>query len=253
LARISDDRLSSIPQQIADCREYVAKMGAAVDRVYNLGEHSGFAMTESSVYQRMLAEARAGEFTGLVARDSSRLGRDYWEKLGTLRDLRAAKVELHILEDGGRFDFEDRMQKVKSWASTWSDDERKREEIRKSGRATQSRRDMGLPTVTPPFGYKSVKDTAGSRKVWRPDSKAPIVLAAFEAIAGGETLADVQRRHHLTYSQLDRMLRNRAYTGGFVWQGKFQACDASVVPPIVSDELFERARIARGISKSKPS
>src|SRR5438876_466200 len=93
------------------------------DRIYNLGEHSGFAMTESPVYQRMLAEARAGEFAGLVARDSSRLGRDYWEKLGTLRDLRAAKVELHVLEDGGRFDFEDRMQKVKSWASTWSDDE----------------------------------------------------------------------------------------------------------------------------------
>lgn len=255
LARISDDRLSSIPQQVADCREYVAKMGAVVDRVYNLGEHSGFAMTESPVYQRMLAEARAGEFVGLVARDSSRLGRDYWEKLGTLRDLRAAKVELHVLEDGGRFDFEDRMQKVKSWASTWSDDEKKREEIRKSGRATQALRDEGLPTVTPPFGYASVRDDASGRKVWRPSRDAPTVLAAFEAIAlRGERMADVQRRHQLTYAQLDRMLRNRAYTGGYSWRGAFVKCDAAIIPAIVSDELFDRVQSARKrISKSEAS
>ena len=146
------------------------------------------------------------------------------------------------------------MQKVKSWASTWADDEKKREEIRKSMRATAALREDGLPTVTPPLGYASVKDAKLGRKVWRPDRHAATVLAAFEAVARGERLADVMRRHDLTYYELDRMLRNRAYTGGFVWRGEFRRCAPEVVPPLVSDELFERAQAGRrASSKSNTS
>jgi DNA invertase Pin-like site-specific DNA recombinase len=253
LARISDDRLSSIPQQVKDCMGYVARLGGVVDRVYNLGEHSGFEIVESGVYQRMLAEARAGEFAGLVARDSSRLGRDYWEKLGTLRDLRAAKVELHVLEEGGRFDFEDRVHKVKSWASTWTDDEKKREEIRKSGRATDALREAGLPTVTPPRGYESARDAKLGRAVWRETREAATVRAAFERVAAGERLAQVQRGLGLSYYELDRMLRNRAYTGGFVWRGEFRRCDPAVVPPLVADAVFERVQaLRRRAAKGEP-
>jgi DNA invertase Pin-like site-specific DNA recombinase len=244
LSRVSDDKLRSIPLQVADCEAYVDGLGDTrnvVDGLYNLGEHSGFSMQESEVYRRLLQDAKEGKFHALVVRDTSRLGRDYWEKLGTLRDLRAAGVEFHVVEDGGRFDFEDRLNKVKSWASTWADEEKKKEEIRKSMRATEARRGMGFPTVQPPLGYRVAKDAALGRKVWRPDADAPRVRALFEARLArpDESLAALAREVGLERKQAERAIANRAYTGGFVWNGVFQACDPAVVPPLVSQEIFD--------------
>ncbi|MFA5862698.1 MAG: recombinase family protein, partial [Candidatus Thermoplasmatota archaeon] len=248
LARVSDDKLRSIPQQVKECAEYAMTQGAIVDGIYNVGEHSGFSMSESAIYQQCLEDAKAGRYHGLVVRDTSRLGRDYWEKLGTLRDLRAAKVELHVIEDGGRFDFDDRMSKVKSWASTWADEQKKSEEIRKSIRATDAVREAGLPTLTPPFGYKLVRDARAGRRVWRAhEHDAATVRAIFEAVASGEHagLTALGRQHSLTYYQVDRMLTNRAYTGGFTWKGKFTRSAPEIIEPLVSEELFERAQAAR--------
>lgn len=259
LTRVSDDKLRSIPQQVTDCASYVAALGrpdAVVDGLYNVGEHSGFSMTESEVYQRLLADAKAGAFHALVVRDTSRLGRDYWEKLGTLRDLRAARIEFHVIEEGGRFDFEDRLHKVKNFASSWADEEKKREEIRKAVRATGALREMGLPTVRPPFGYRTVKDPKLGRRVWRPDGDAPKVRALFEArVARPESsLSELARENGLAPYQADRILANRAYTGGFSWRGAFQPCDAAVVPPLVEPALFEaaqRVRLRRGEASSR--
>lgn len=248
LTRISDDKLRSIPQQILDCETYVASLerGAVVDGLYNLGEHSGFSMTESAVYQRLLADAKAGKFHALVARDTSRLGRDYWEKLGFLRDLREAKLEFHVVEDGGRFDFEDRIAKVKSWASTWADEEKKKEEIRKAMRATDAIREAGFPTVTPPFGYRLAKDARAGRKVWRIDEReGPIVRAAFEAFGAGVAKAEIQRAHGLSYFQLDRMLKNPSYLGGYVWKGELRRCLPEIVPPLVDQATWDRAEARR--------
>lgn len=229
-----------------DCAAYVEGLedGAVVDGLYNLGEHSGFSMAESEVYRQLVEDARGRRFQGLVVRDSSRLGRDYWEKMGTLRDLRAAKVELHIVEDGGWFDFEDRLEKVKNFASSWADEEKKREEIRKAIRATDALREDGLPTVKPPFGYTSVRHPERLRRVWRHDENAPIVRAVFEAVAQrpDASRAELARRHKIPSYQVTRILANRAYTGGFVWQGAFVKVDADVIPPLVDEETFERVQ-----------
>ena len=249
LTRISDDKLRSIPQQIADCHAYVESLGrgAIVDGLYNLGEHSGFSMTESAVYQRLLADAKAGRFHAIVARDTSRLGRDYWEKLGFLRDMREAKIEFHVVEDGGRFDFEDRLSKVRSWASTWADEEKKKEEIRKSLRATEAVREAGFPTVTPPFGYRTAKDPKLGRKVWRIDAReGDIVRDCYARYAAGTALAELQRAHGLPYYQVDRILRNPSYLGGFVWKGELRRCAPEVVPPLVDEATWAQAARRRG-------
>jgi DNA invertase Pin-like site-specific DNA recombinase len=247
LTRVSDDKLRSIPQQVKECAEYATTQGAVVDGIYNVGEHSGFSMSESAIYRKLLDDAKAGAFHGLVVRDTSRLGRDYWEKLGTLRDLRAAKVEFHVVEDGGKFDFDDRLSKVKSWASTWADEEKKKEEIRKAVRATDALRDAALPTTKPPYGYRSARDPKLGRKVWRETSDAATVRALFDAVATGqhEGLTALAAKHRLSYYQLDRILANRAYTGGFNWRGAFVKCAPEVVPPLVDDATFERAQAAR--------
>lgn len=248
LTRISDDKLRSIPQQIADCQAYVQNLArdAVVDGLYNLGEHSGFSMTESDVYQRLLADAKAGRFHALVARDSSRMGRDYWEKLGFLRDMRGAKIEFHVVEDGGRFDFEDRIAKVKSWATTWADDEKKKEEIRKAIRATDAIREAGYPTVTPPYGYRVQRDDKRGRNVWRIDEReAAIIRDCYTRIAAGESPATLQRAHGLAYYQLDRILRNPSYLGGYLWRGELRRCAPEIVPPIVDEATWETVRAKR--------
>src|SRR5438477_8339679 len=66
LARISDDKLLSIPQQVRECVRYAwgeetagarrhdaDTVGGVVDRVYSLGEHSGFKIDQSPVMRSL--------------------------------------------------------------------------------------------------------------------------------------------------------------------------------------------------------
>lgn len=256
LTRVSDDKLLSIPQQARECARYAAGDEVAgskrpdaatpgiVDVVYNLGEQSGFSIDESAIMQQMLKDASTGAWDGLIARDSSRLGRDYWEKMGTIRDLRRAGVELHVIEDGGYFDYEDSINKVKSFANTWGDEGKKLEEIRKSMRATEALREARFPTTSLPYGYRTESDRVSRRKVWRSTEDAEKVRRIFEEI-DLEPLQDqaaLARRYGISRQLLRKILRNRAYTGGFNWKGQFVRCEPEVVPAIISEELFERVQ-----------
>jgi hypothetical protein len=175
--------------------------------------------------------------------------------MGTLRDLRAAKIEFHVVEDGGAFDFEDRLHKVKSWATTWADEEKKREEIRKSLRATQALRDMGLPTGRPPYGYRSAKDARLGRRVWRAEPREADAVRALYAALLAEPAANLSalgREHDLTPSQVDRILGNPCYQGGFLWEGAFRAAAPEVVPALVSPEEFARVQAIRAQRRRAP-
>jgi len=257
LARVSDDKLLSIPQQVKECVRYVwgdavagtrradaDAVGGVVDRVYSLGEHSGFKIDQSPVMRRVLQEAEGHDFDALVARDGARLGRDYWEKMGTIRDLRRAKVELHIIEDGGFFDYEDSMSKVRSFANTWGDEGKKLEEIRKSMRATQAIRDARFPTTSLPFGYEPAVDPISRRKIWRPTPEAEIVRSVFRSIREEpyEEFSSLSRRHGISRQLLRKILRNRAYTGGFNWKGQFVRCETHVIPPLIEEPAFEEVQ-----------
>jgi DNA invertase Pin-like site-specific DNA recombinase len=257
LVRISDDKLLSIPQQVKECVRYAwgdavggvrradaDEVGGVVDRVYSLGEHSGFKIDQSPIMSQVLREAEQGQFDALVARDGARLGRDYWEKMGTIRDLRRAKVELHILEDGGFFDYEDSMSKVKSFANTWGDEGKKLEEIRKSMRATEAIREARFPTTSLPFGYEPGMDPVSRRKVWRPTPEADIVRSVFRSMIEEpfEEFSALSRRHGISRQLLRKILRNRAYTGGFNWKGEFVRAETHVIPPLVDEPIFEEVQ-----------
>ncbi|GEM_PF-2654212 len=254
LVRISDDKLLSIPQQVKECVRYAwgdavagarradaDEVGGVVDRVYSLGEHSGFKIDQSPVMARVLREAEEGGFDALVCRDGSRLGRDYWEKMGTIRDLRRADVELHILEDGGFFDYEDSMSKVRSFANTWGDEGKKLEEIRKSMRATEAIREARFPTTSLPYGYEPALDPVSRRKVWRQTPDAAKVRAIFQSLTEEpyEEFSSLSRRFGVSRQLLRKILRNRAYTGGFNWKGEFVHAEPHVIPPVIDEALFE--------------
>lgn len=257
LVRISDDKLLSIPQQVKECVRYAwgdavggvrradaDEVGGVVDRVYSLGEHSGFKIDQSPIMAQVLREAEQGQFDALVARDGARLGRDYWEKMGTIRDLRRAKVELHILEDGGFFDYEDSMSKVTSFANTWGDEGKKLEEIRKSMRATEAIREARFPTTSLPYGYEPGMDPVSRRKVWRPTPDAEVVRSVFRSLIEEpfEEFSALSRRHGISRQLLRKILRNRAYTGGFNWKGEFVRAETHVIPPLVDEPVFEEVQ-----------
>jgi len=254
LVRISDDKLLSIPQQVKECVRYAwgdavagvrradaDETGGVVDRIYSLGEHSGFKIDQSPMMRQVLREAEEGQYDALVCRDGSRLGRDYWEKMGTIRDLRRAKIALHILEDGGYFDYEDSMNKVRSFANTWGDEGKKLEEIRKSMRATEAIREARFPTTSLPYGYEPGIDPVSRRKIWRVTADAPKVRAIFQSLLEEpyEEFSSLSRRFGVSRQLLRKILRNRAYTGGFNWKGEFVRAEAHVIPPIVEEALFE--------------
>lgn len=255
LTRVSDDKLMSIPQQVRECIAYAegrevagvrrpdADARGIVDRVYNFGEQSGFTLFQSPLFQGLLRDAQTGGFDGFVARDSSRLGRDYWDKFATLGLLRRSGRELHVLEDGGRFDWEDDTTKVRSWADTWSDSKKKMEEIRKSMRSTDQLRAEGFPTTSVPFGYEPAWHPSVKRRVWRPSPDAPRVVALFEraaALPAPVPFADLGREQGLSKQLVAKILRNRAYTGGYTWRGEFRRAAPDVVPPLVPEDLFLR-------------
>jgi DNA invertase Pin-like site-specific DNA recombinase len=257
LARISDDKLLSIPQQVRECVRYAwgeevagarrpdaATVGGVVDRIYSLGEHSGFKIDESPIMRQILQDAGEGGFDGLVARDGARLGRDYWEKMGTIRDLRRAKVELHVLEDGGFFDYESSLNKVTAFANTWGDEGKKLEEIRKSMRATEAIRSAHFPTTSLPFGYEPAVDAVSRRKVWRQTPEAAIVRSIFQSLLEEpyEEFSALSRRHGVSRQLLRKIVRNRAYTGGFNWKGQFVRAEPHVIPPIVDEATFEEVQ-----------
>lgn len=257
LVRISDDKLLSIPQQVRECVRYAwgeevagarrqdaETVGGVVDRVYSLGEHSGFKIDQSPVMAQVMEDAGGKEFDALVTRDGARLGRDYWEKMGTIRDLRRAQVELHVIEDGGYFDYEDSMNKVKSFANTWGDEGKKLEEIRKSMRATEAIRNAHFPTTSLPFGYEPGVDPVSRRKVWRQTPEAAIVRSIFQSLLEEpyEEFSALSRRHGVSRQLLRKIVRNRAYTGGFNWKGKFVKAESHVIPPIIEEPLYEEVQ-----------
>jgi DNA invertase Pin-like site-specific DNA recombinase len=275
LTRVSDDKLLSIPQQVRECASYAAGEAVAgarrpdhttpgvVDRVYNFGEQSGFTLFQSTLFQSLLRDAQADDFDGFIARDSSRLGRDYWDKFATLGLLRRSGKELHILEDGGRFDWEDDTTKVRSWADTWSDSKKKMEEIRKSLRATERLREEGFPTTQAPFGYEAASHPTLRRRIWQPSQDAPTVARLFaradEILARGEPVPLTQLAFEAGISRAlaFRILRNEAYTGGFRWGGAFRATSPDIVPALVARDVFERVQTGlrrtrrRGVSSAQ--
>ncbi|MHB8585015.1 MAG: recombinase family protein [Thermoplasmatota archaeon] len=270
LTRVSDDKLLSIPQQIRECCAYASGEPVAgtrrpdsekpgiVDRVYNFGEQSGFTLFESPLFQTLLRDAQGTDFDAFICRDSSRLGRDYWDKFATLGLLRRSGKELHILEDGGQFDWDDDMTKVRSWADTWSDSKKKMEEIRKSLRATERLREEGFPTTSVPFGYEGAWHPMMKRRVWKPSADAEKVRAIFERAARTPTstaipLTQIAFEVGVPKQLAWKILRNPVYTGGFRWHGELVRAAPDVVPPLISTDLFARVQdILKSRNKQSP-
>jgi site-specific DNA recombinase len=105
-----------------------------------------------------------------------------------------------------------------------------------------------------PLGYRNVTDPNGKRIIEPDPALAPVITQMFEWYATGQySLADVTKMSRtggmvfrksndaVPRATVNKILRNRLYTGDFNWGGKTYS---GVHAPLVTKELWERVQAA---------
>ena len=85
--RLSDVSDTSLQRQQRRIEQYAEENDLELEFVYDEGQKASGWNSNREQYQKMLADAEAGEFDILVVADGSRLGRDKKERLRTFLDL----------------------------------------------------------------------------------------------------------------------------------------------------------------------
>lgn len=98
----------------------------------------------------------------------------------------------------------------------------------------------------PPFGYVRGKD----KNLYIHQGDGLIVKKVFEMSSGGYTVSEIEleinkvknsRNRYISYELVRRMIRNRIYTGYFVFKGKIYS---DIVPPIIDEKTYQMAQRA---------
>ena len=246
-ARVSTDRQAtddknSLPVQRARfaawCQEHDADpAGEFVDT--DTGQRS--SRTE---YQRMLTAARRGAFDAVVVRHLDRFGRDQWEIMSRLAELRALTVQVAATDESL-----DHFMVIAAKAFAADHEAKRLGERVRSARVRQA--GLGRYTGRVPFGYRSdagrlVVDPAPARTVRR------IFAMLLEENMGGRAIA-IRLNAEAVPSPTGRrwsaqgvykLLRRAAYAGDVVFAG---VVTGDQHQPIIDRATFDRAqeRLAR--------
>lgn len=152
--RLSQQSDVSIERQKEIIHEYAEEKDLNIDRIYNEGERSSGFDASREQYQEMLSDAEDGEFSVLVVRDGSRIGRDFMERLDVFGDLNNKwGVEFHTSKHG-YVDPDEPMTVLQEVFRAATDDTSKREEIRKAREEVERRLENGYWQGRPPYGFK---------------------------------------------------------------------------------------------------
>jgi site-specific DNA recombinase len=236
-ARQSIDRSEGIDRQLERDRKLAADRGWEIVREYLDNDVSAFKdRGPKTAWGQMVADAKAGLFTHLIAVDLDRLLRGQRDLL-TLIELKLAVVTVDGELDLSSADGEFRATLAASLARF--ETRRKSERTR---RANDYRTRQGRPAPgRRRYGY----ETDGVTPV---PAEAAIVVRIFETLAGGGSLnglaAALQSEgvpggtlSKWTTTNVRHIAKNRAYAGFVEHLGVWAPSD--VVVPIVSEELSE--------------
>jgi DNA invertase Pin-like site-specific DNA recombinase len=155
--RLSEDGLS-IPKQKEKIRAYCERRELALSRIFDDGEQSSGYDTDERPAYRALRERVGDEAIGaVVVRDTSRIGRDFDERMYFVLDCRRAGIELHSTERG-QHDLSDPWAVLQETAQAAGDDVQKRKEIERSKEVTAERIANGCYHGKPPLGLTFAPD-----------------------------------------------------------------------------------------------
>lgn len=159
-------RDGSIEEQKAAVRQYARNTeGIELVTTLNEGEQTSGFNADREKYTRMLDNIESGSIEAVVVRDRARLSRDFDERLRLLTLFRAAEIELHVIEAGGRVNVQDVQTAAMECVHAAMDHIKKMAEIRRSRAALEEKKERGHDLGRPPFGFRY--DDAG--EYWVPD------------------------------------------------------------------------------------
>lgn len=279
--RMSDPRQdTSLGDQRAAIAGYAKAHGFKVIREYADEGISGDATEKRIAFQRMIADAPAGQFKAILAWDQSRFGRfDIYEGGFYIFPLRSAGVYLETVADG-RINWDDFAGRIVAAVKMESNHDYLRSLSRNVLRGMLRAADNGKVMWTPPFGYATID----GRCV--PTDDAEVVRRIFSDCLLGKTARQIAVALNndgiakpgsgaWTRNFVIRILKNETYTGVYRWgagpKGKYSrvingeiAAPRDAVPTptrivksheaIVDEDVFREAqeKIAANRTRTSP-
>lgn len=251
----------SIPAQIKLIRDYAARNGMTIVREFEDVETA--KQTGRTSFKEMLDYLKANpDVENLLVEKTDRLYRnlkDYTslDELGTAVHLvKEGEIISEDSKSSAKFMHGIRVLMAKNYVDNLSEEAKK-------GMAEKAA--QGIWPSCAPFGYKNVVRDDGKRIIIPNVDIAPIIRQIFEWYASGRySLKEVAglvantgvrsrfNKDKLHVSAIDKILRNRIYTGEFEWKGQLHQ---GLHEAIVSKELWQKAQdlLDAGRRKTSPS
>ncbi|MDD5751236.1 MAG: recombinase family protein [Candidatus Peribacteraceae bacterium] len=239
----------SIDSQVKAMLELAKKEGLEIAEVRR-ESHSAKASGARPVFKQLLADIRAGMFTGILTWAADRLSRNAGD-LGTVVDLMDQGRLIEIRTHGQRFTNNPNEKFLLMILCSQAKLENDNRGIN-TKRGMKTRAEMGHRPCIPALGYALEKRPEDKKNRVIPDPiRGTFVRQAFEKVAYQHTSG---RQLHkwmqevgfttklgrtITLSMIYRMLRNPFYTGKFEYPVGSGNWYQGTYEPLVSQHLFE--------------
>ena len=261
---------TSLDDQLRTCREYVGR-----HQEWQLGHEFVDVLSGRTAkrrdYQALLQEVRdlraSGKGVVVVVAALDRMGRDLLESIVSRRELKALRVDLHCVREGGVLS-----ETQANLLSTLAEDESERTAKRVRDSKAYTRARGFRPVGRVPWGYRLDEATVDERKLGAPrrvlrvdDVTAPFVVELFRRAADGASIrslaawvaslpSDARGGRSLDFQKVRDRLAAPVYVARPDEPKDVSVLDRPVGqwPALVDDDLWTRAQDALAAHAKQP-
>jgi len=183
------------------CKNYAKEKGDEITLVYKDINRTGGNLNRNGIKQ-LIGDAKNDLFKRVYVKNWDRLSRDIIDMETTIRGLN----NLGILVISCAGDNDPKARQVMTMAAQW-ELERMRD---KTKQLHALKRIEGIPTNSPPLGYKMSKT---DKRYVIDEEKALIVKRIFEMRKEGDSITTIAKELKMNAPTIYRMLQNRTYLG----------------------------------------
>lgn len=205
-ARLSQDGQDDTETQKERIRDYCDRRGIQLLEIFDDGTYSTGYSDEREAYRELRdrISSDGDDVDAVVVRDTSRIGRDFDERMALILSLRQTDTALHSA-DRGRIDLSDAHEAAVEGIHAASDDVKKQAEIEHARQAVERRMEQGYHQGRPPFGLEFDRD--GKNLV--PGDDFEEVVDILELADEGASQREIARQVSPSRSTVRRVLDNR--------------------------------------------
>lgn len=214
---------------------------------------SGKSLERPQIKQ-LIGKIKKNEVELLLCYDLSRLSRDLFDCNTLLRMLKNHNVAIKCIYDNA--DFATAGDRFTTNIKILNNQYERERIVERTNDGLLSIVENGRYPCggLPPFGYVRGKD----KNLYIHQGDSLIVKKVFEMSSGGYAVSEIEleinkiknsRNRYISYELVRRMIKNRIYTGYFVFKGKEYT---NVVPPIIDEKTYQMAqRAIRRMTKTR--